>query len=77
MKALLLAVMRVPLLIPLAPDAHFPVTGNFVIAFSLALTIAAVAWILHRPVIGACLFLAGASPYVWLTRNIVDYNRLD
>jgi len=72
-----LTVLRVPLLIALAPDSHFPVTGNFIIAFSLALTIAAVAWILHRPVIGACLFLAGASPYVWLTRNLVDYNRID
>jgi len=53
------------------------VTGNLLIAFSLALTIAAVAWILHRPVIGACLFLAGASPYVWFTRNLVDYQRME
>lgn len=52
-------------------------TGNLLIAFSLGLTIAAVAWILHRPVIGACLFLAGVSPYVWFTRNLVDYQRLD
>ncbi|XP_034107814.1 transmembrane protein 43 homolog [Drosophila albomicans] len=76
-KLLRVILLRVPLLIALAPDSHFPVTGNFIIAFSLALTIAAVAWILHRPVIGACLFLAGASPYVWLTRNLVDYNRID
>lgn len=66
-----------PLLVALAPDPQFPVTGNLLIAFSLALTIAAVAWILHRPVIGACLLLAGASPYVWFTRNLVDYHRLD
>ncbi|KAH8300531.1 hypothetical protein KR018_011839 [Drosophila ironensis] len=68
---------RVPLLNALAPDPHCPVTSNLLIALSLALTIAAVAWILHRPVIGACLLLAGASPYVWFTRNLVDYHRLD
>ncbi|XP_034482694.1 transmembrane protein 43 homolog [Drosophila innubila] len=76
-KLLRVTLLRVPLLIALAPDTRFPVTSNFIIAFSLALTIAAIAWILHRPVIGACLFLAGASPYVWLTRHLVDYNRLD
>ncbi|KAL7732558.1 hypothetical protein ACLKA6_019191 [Drosophila palustris] len=76
-RLLRVSLLRIPLLIALAPDTRFPVTSNFIIAFSLALTIAAVAWILHRPVIGACLFLAGASPYVWLTRNLVDYNRLD
>ncbi|EDV96867.1 transmembrane protein 43 homolog [Drosophila grimshawi] len=76
-KMLRLLLLRVPPLMGLAPDLHFPVTGNFVIAFSLALTIAAIAWILHRPVIGACLFMAGASPYVWLTRNLVDYQRVD
>ncbi|XP_016973177.1 transmembrane protein 43 homolog [Drosophila rhopaloa] len=76
-KILRLLFIRVPLLAALAPDPQFPVTGNLLIAFSMALTIAAVAWILHRPVIGACLFLAGASPYVWFTRNLVDYQRLD
>ncbi|XP_023176300.2 transmembrane protein 43 homolog [Drosophila hydei] len=76
-KLLRVVLLRVPLLIGLAPDSHYPITGNFLIAFSLSLTIAAVAWILHRPVIGACLFLAGASPYVWLTRNLVDYQRMD
>ncbi|EDW30466.1 GL17821 [Drosophila persimilis] len=76
-KILRLLLLRVPLLICLAPDPQFPMTGNFVIAFSLALINAAVAWILHRPLIGACLFLAGASPYLWFTRSLVDYHRLD
>ncbi|XP_017843799.1 transmembrane protein 43 homolog isoform X2 [Drosophila busckii] len=76
-KLLRISFLRVPLLLALAPDAQFPIGGNFIIAFSLALTIAAVAWILHRPVIGACLLLAGGSPYVWLTRNLVDYQRVD
>ncbi|XP_068141926.1 transmembrane protein 43 homolog [Drosophila tropicalis] len=76
-KIIRILFLDVPLLINLAPDSQYPITGNFLIAFSLALTIAAVAWILHRPVIGACLFLAGASPYVWVTRNLVEYQRVD
>ncbi|XP_017053462.1 transmembrane protein 43 homolog [Drosophila ficusphila] len=75
-KILRLLCNNVPLLAFLTPDPQFPAAGNILIAFSLALTLAAVAWILHRPVIGACLFLAGASPYVWFTRNLVDYQRM-
>ncbi|XP_030385382.1 transmembrane protein 43 homolog [Scaptodrosophila lebanonensis] len=76
-KLLRQMLLQVPLLAVLAPDPQFPITNNFLIAFSLALIIAAVAWILNRPLIGACLFLAGASPFVWITRNLVDYQRVD
>jgi len=67
---------RIQILSVLAPDPNFPIAANMILSFSLALIIASVAWILHRPVIGAALLLAAASPFMWCARGVINYQRV-
>ncbi|XP_037939725.1 transmembrane protein 43 homolog [Teleopsis dalmanni] len=65
--------MRVQFLSALAPDPHYPVGANVVLSLSMALIIASIAWVLHRPMIGAGLLFAAASPFVWCARGVANY----
>lgn len=72
-----LILSRIPFLSALAPDPRFPVGTNILLSFSLALVIAAVAWIVHRPMIGAGLICAAASPFFWFARGVTNYQRVN
>lgn len=61
----------------LAPDPRFPVGTNVLLSLSMALVIAAVAWVLHRPMVGAGLMFAAASPFVWFARGVTNYQRVN
>lgn len=74
---LLILVSHIQLLSALAPDPHFPVGANILLSLSMALIIAAVAWILHRPMVGAGLMFAAASPFVWFASGVTNYQRVN
>ncbi|XP_017477835.1 PREDICTED: transmembrane protein 43 homolog [Rhagoletis zephyria] len=61
----------------LAPDPLFPVGANLFLSLSIALIIASIAWILHRPMIGASLLFAAASPFVWCARSVANYQPMN
>ncbi|KAM7359043.1 transmembrane protein 43 [Cochliomyia hominivorax] len=68
---------RIQFLSSLAPDPRYPVGTNVLLSLSMALIIAAVAWILHRPMVGAGLMFAAASPFVWFARGVTNYQRVN
>ncbi|GAB0089911.1 Transmembrane protein 43 homolog [Sergentomyia squamirostris] len=61
----------------IAPDPAYPVTANFIMSFSLALLITSLAWAFHRPWIGVGLLLAAASPFLYCTRGVGLYQRVN
>ncbi|XP_036338296.1 transmembrane protein 43 homolog [Rhagoletis pomonella] len=61
----------------LAPDPLYPVGANLFLSLSIALIIASIAWILHRPMIGASLLFAAASPFVWCARSVANYQPMN
>lgn len=72
----LFTVSRVYYLSRFFPDSH-SVSTNMVFSFSLALVITGVAWAFHRPWICAGMMFAAASPFLYCTRGIASYNRLE
>ncbi|XP_055688427.1 transmembrane protein 43 homolog [Lutzomyia longipalpis] len=61
----------------IAPDPSHPVSANFILSFSLALLITALAWAFHRPWMGAGLLLAAASPFLYCARGVAQYHRVN
>uniref|UniRef100_A0A0K8U2Q2 Transmembrane protein 43 n=2 Tax=Bactrocera latifrons TaxID=174628 RepID=A0A0K8U2Q2_BACLA len=76
-KLLHIMLSRIAFLAVLAPDPQFPVGANIMLSLSLALIIASIAWILHRPMIGASLLFAAASPFLWCARSMSNYQRIN
>ncbi|CAG9863525.1 unnamed protein product [Phyllotreta striolata] len=46
--------------------------ANIVLAVSVALCVIATAWIIYRPMLGASLFFAAVSPFLYLTMGIYN-----
>jgi Flp pilus assembly protein TadB len=72
-----LSVRRSRFLRYFAPDPQYPVTANLTLSFSTALCLISVAWIFHRPWLGAGLLLAATSPFLYLVRGALHYQRID
>lgn len=68
---------RICFLSSLAPDPTYPVSANLVLSFSMALVITSIAWVLHRPWIGAGLLFAAASPFLYCARSVVQYQKIN
>ncbi|XP_056645449.1 transmembrane protein 43 homolog isoform X2 [Diorhabda sublineata] len=50
--------------------------GNIVLAFSLALCVIATAWIMYRPMLGASLFFAAVSPFLYYTMGVYNEHNI-
>lgn len=70
------SVNQVCFLSVLAPDPRYPVGANLMVSFSLALIVTSIAWIFHRPWIGAGLLFAAASPFLYCARGFIGYERV-
>lgn len=46
--------------------------ANIVLAFSVALCVIATAWIMYRPMLGASLFFAAVSPFLYLMMGVYN-----
>jgi len=60
----------------LAPDPENLVSSNLAVAFSASLMITSVAWIVHRPWLGASLLCTAIAPAFFRRQNI-RYQRID
>lgn len=59
------------------PNPQQPLYGNILLAFSLAIIITALCWLLFRPWLALGMFFAATSPFIFCTRSIVNsYHRL-
>ncbi|KAL9701928.1 hypothetical protein quinque_005369 [Culex quinquefasciatus] len=60
------------------PDASFPVSTNLAMAFSLALVVISIVWIIHRPILGSGMFVAAVSPFLYRAWGFYNsYHRID
>lgn len=70
------SVSRIPLLWTLAPDSRFPITGNLLLTFVMAVALTSLAWMSQRPWLGVSMMMAALSPMLFFARSMVRYERV-